>query len=89
MWSLYKGDAPELNVGKVKVGQVDDQWKRRQHSMIWSPQNAKYDFESGAGGGKGAGGANSVEKFLDIPIEELEEEDEDEVEEEEEEQKEI
>ena len=72
VFSLYKKEAPELNVGKVKVGQVDANWQRRQHSMIWSPQAAKYEFDSdGVGKGGEQGTAAELEKVIQTPIEEL------------------
>ena len=66
VFDLHKGEAVELNVGKVKAGTVDKAWTRRQHSMIWSPQNEKYDFETEVGGkGGGAGGSRGdVDKYL-------------------------
>ncbi|GMH49313.1 hypothetical protein TrRE_jg2653 [Triparma retinervis] len=73
---LHGGEAVELNVGRVKKGTVDRAWTRRQHSMIWSPQNEKYDFEGegeGAGGGGGGGGGGKVEEFVARTIQESEE----------------
>ena len=45
VYKLYDSTPPEMNVGKVKKGMVDEKWKRRQHSMIWSPTNERYDFD--------------------------------------------
>ncbi|GMI39075.1 hypothetical protein TrCOL_g3400 [Triparma columacea] len=71
--NLHKGEAVELNVGKVKAGAVDKAWMRRQHSMIWSPQKEKYDFENEGRGRGGEGVEGKVEEVLGRTIGESEE----------------
>ncbi len=71
VWSLYQGVAPELGAGKIKKGDVDSQWTRRQHSSIWAPQPEKYDLSSTK---KVECGLKDFTAFLSKPIEEVEEE---------------
>ena len=67
--TLYQSSAVELGAGKVKKGDVDEQWTRRQHSSIWSPQPEKYSFGSGgASGGREISGELNFAAILDTPI---------------------
>ena len=70
---LYLGSAPELGAGGVKKGDVDEQWTRRQHSSIWSPQPEKYTFGESAGGGGGGRSGENYARILNAPIVEGEE----------------
>jgi serine/threonine protein kinase len=72
--NLYLGEAPDLGAGKVKKGEVDESWTRRQHSSIWSPQPERYTFgadAAGAGGGKG-GGVEGFDALVAMAIREAE-----------------
>ena len=70
---LFDGEAVELNIGSVKEGEVDEQWTRRQHSMIWAPQ-VSYDIAVNSSSSSGDGGrrvAGSLESIMRKGIEEL------------------